>query len=508
MIEITRDAIDYTALTEQVRSTQSGAVVLFLGTVREMTGGRQTVALDYDAYPEMAEVKLSELETEARKKWTVENVAIVHRLGRLELGEISVAVAVSSPHRRTAFEAGQFLIDELKVRVPIWKKENWSDGSTEWVHPGAEAAGPISKTQGSKSDNSSTVSIFPAEDALARSGKPEVQKSFPPQLIDSFGRAHTNLRISVTDRCNIRCFYCMPAEDVEFVDKSELLSFEEIERVVRVAVKLGVNKVRLTGGEPLVRRDLPILVAKLASIREIKDIGLTTNGILLAEQAQPLFDAGLRRLNVSLDALTPAKFKQITRRDGFEKVLAGITEAQRIGFDPVKVNAVSVRGLTEDEIAPFGRFARETGVELRFIEYMPLDADAAWQRERVLFAHEIIEALSREIMPLVPVNPTDTSAPATEFTFADGVGRIGFIASVSQPFCESCNRFRITADGKLRNCLFSLEETDLRSIIRDGGTDDQISSAMRDSIAAKKEGHEINTARFIQPARPMYSIGG
>jgi GTP 3',8-cyclase len=461
----------------------------------------------------MAEAKLAELEAEARERWPVENVAIIHRLGRLELGDISVAVAVSSPHRRQAFEAGQFLIDELKVRVPIWKKENWSDGTTEWVHPGLEEStgGPRSKVQGPRSDAAEAgPSLAEMSDVSGESvhPTPAKPKHIPPQLIDSFGRAHTNFRISVTDRCNIRCFYCMPAEDVEFVDKHELLSFEEIERVVKVAVSLGVNKIRLTGGEPLVRRDLPILVSKIAAIPEIKDIGLTTNGILLAEQAQALYDAGLRRLNVSLDALSAAKFKQITRRDGFEKVLAGITEAQRVGFDPVKINAVSVRGLTEEEIVPFGHFARETGVDLRFIEYMPLDADAAWQRERVLFAHEIIETLAREIMPLVPINQDDRSAPASEFTFSDGVGRIGFIASVSQPFCSNCNRFRITADGKLRNCLFSLEETDVRGILRGGGTDEQVATAMRESIAAKKEGHEINTARFIQPARPMYSIGG
>jgi cyclic pyranopterin phosphate synthase len=318
---------------------------------------------------------------------------------------------------------------------------------------------------------------------------------------------HTNLRISVTDRCNIRCFYCMLATTLSS-NKNELLTFEEIERIVRVAVSMGVNKVRLTGGEPLVRRDLDVLVAKLAAIPEIQDIGLTTNGILLTEQAQALYNAGLRRMNVSLDALDPVKFRQITRRDGYEKVIAGIQEAQRVGFDPVKVNAVSVRGLTEDEIVPFGRFARETGVELRFIEYMPLDADNAWQREKVLFAHEIIEALSRDIMPLVPCDYQDPSAPATEFTFEDGVGRVGFIASVSQPFCMQCNRFRITADGKLRNCLFSLEETDLKALLRGTGTDAEIADAIRESIAAKKEGHEINTARFIQPARPMYSIGG
>jgi GTP 3',8-cyclase len=327
-------------------------------------------------------------------------------------------------------------------------------------------------------------------------------------LIDSFGRVHTNLRISVTDRCNIRCFYCMPAEDVEFMDRHELLTFEEIERFVRVAVRLGVNKIRLTGGEPLVRRELHKLVAKIAPIPGIRDVGLTTNGILLADQAQALWDAGLRRLNVSLDALGAEKFKRITRRDGYEKVVAGIRVAQDIGFNPVKVNAVSVRGLTEDEIVPFGHFARETGVQMRFIEYMPLDADCAWQRDKVLFAHEIIETLAREIMPLIPCGRPDPGAPATEFTFADGVGRVGFIASVSQPFCMDCNRFRLTADGQLRNCLFSLDETDIRGLLRGEAADTEIAAAVRRSIAAKKEGHEINTARFIQPARPMYSIGG
>lgn len=328
------------------------------------------------------------------------------------------------------------------------------------------------------------------------------------QLIDTFGRVHNNLRISVTDRCNIRCFYCMPAENVQFMQKSQLLTFEEIERFVRVAVKLGVNKIRLTGGEPLVRRELSKLVQKLAAIPQIKDIGITTNGILLADQAQALWDAGLRRINVSLDALDPVKFQEITRREGYEQVIEGIQAAQKVGFDPVKINAVSVRNLTEDEIVPFGKFARETGVELRFIEFMPLDADNAWERDKVLFAHEIIEKLSQEIMPLVPLDRQDPTAPATDFVFEDGVGRVGFIASVSQPFCMSCNRFRLTADGRIRNCLFSLEETDIKTLIRNGGTDEQIAQAIKDSITAKKEGHEINTARFIQPDRPMYSIGG
>jgi cyclic pyranopterin phosphate synthase len=328
------------------------------------------------------------------------------------------------------------------------------------------------------------------------------------RLIDTFGRVHDNLRISVTDRCNLRCFYCMPADNVEFMPRQELLTFEEIARVVRVAAGLGIRKLRLTGGEPLVRRELEKLIALLAAIPGINDIGLTTNALLLDQQAEALYAAGLRRINISLDALDPVAFKKFTRREGYEQTLVGIRAAQRAGFDPIKINAVSVRGLTEDQIVPFGRFARETGLEVRFIEYMPLDADNAWERDKVLFAQEIIERLSAELQPLVPLPEQDPGAPATDYQFADGIGRIGFIASVSQPFCLSCNRIRLTADGKIRNCLFSLEETDLRELLRGTGTDEQIATAILASVAAKKEGHEINTARFIQPLRPMYSIGG
>jgi cyclic pyranopterin phosphate synthase len=329
-----------------------------------------------------------------------------------------------------------------------------------------------------------------------------------PQLIDGFGRVHNNLRISVTDRCNIRCFYCMPAENVTFMQRSQLLNFEEIERFVRIVAPLGVNKLRLTGGEPLVRSELDVLVKKLAQVPGIKDIGLTTNGILLADQAERLYKAGLRRINISLDALSPEAFREITRRDGYEQVRDGIEAARAAGFDPIKINAVAIRGVTDNEIVPFGELARETGLEIRFIEYMPLDADNAWERDKVLFAGEIIDTLSAAIRPLVPLPTNDPSAPATEFEFDDGIGRIGFIASVSRPFCQSCNRFRLTADGKLRNCLFSLDETDLRSLLRGAATDAEIVQAVRDCVSAKWEGHEINTARFVQPDRPMYSIGG
>ena len=349
-------------------------------------------------------------------------------------------------------------------------------------------------------------------------GKPETKQR---RLIDSFGRVHNNLRISVTDRCNIRCFYCMPADNVEFMPKESLLTFEEIERVVRIGVSLGIDRVRLTGGEPLVRRDLPILVQKLAAVEGLVDIGLTTNGILLEEQAEALRSAGLRRLNISLDALDPDVFRKVTRREGYERVLAGIEAARRAGFSPIKLNAVSVRGLTEDQIVPFGQLARETDTVVRFIEFMPLDADSQWQRDKVLFAHEIVAQLEKQFGPLIPVHksaePADSlglpilqqaHAPAQDFQFADGRGRIGLIASVSQPFCQSCNRFRLTADGRLRNCLFSHDETDIRDMLRNGSPDTAIADAMIASIAAKAEGHEINTARFIQPGRPMYSIGG
>jgi cyclic pyranopterin phosphate synthase len=254
-------------------------------------------------------------------------------------------------------------------------------------------------------------------------------------LIDGFHRVHNNLRISVTDRCNLRCTYCMP-EEVTFIDKHELLTFEEIARFVRAAVPLGIDKIRLTGGEPLMRRDLPELVRVLCAIDGIRDVGLTTNGILLAEQARSLYKAGLRRINVSLDTLTPERFRQLTRRAGLEKVIAGILAAKAAGFHPVKVNAVSIRGMTEHEVVPLGRFARAHGLEMRFIEYMPIGADH-WERGKVYFAHEILEQLERALAPLVPAADYDPRAPAMDFVYTDGGGRVGIIASISRPFCLS-----------------------------------------------------------------------
>jgi cyclic pyranopterin phosphate synthase len=328
------------------------------------------------------------------------------------------------------------------------------------------------------------------------------------RLIDTFGRIHNNLRISVTDRCNLRCVYCMP-EQVEFLPRKDLLTFEEIERFVRVAATLGIDKIRLTGGEPLVRKDLPRLIEKLAAIPGIRDIGLTTNGILLAPLARDLWNAGLRRINVSLDTMDPARFFELTRRTGFEDAIAGILAAKEAGFDPVKVNAVAIRGVTEADVVPLARFGREHGLEMRFIEYMPLDAVDRWEREKVLYAAEILEILAGEFGPLTPVPNADPKAPAADFAYADGQGQVGMIASVSRPFCMSCNRVRLTADGKLRNCLFALGETDVRALLRDcAATDDAIALALLESVRAKWEGHEINTARFVKPDRLMHSIGG
>jgi cyclic pyranopterin phosphate synthase len=327
-------------------------------------------------------------------------------------------------------------------------------------------------------------------------------------LIDGFGRVHDNLRISVTDRCNIRCFYCMPEEGVHYAERQEILSFEEIERFARVAAKLGVNKLRITGGEPLVRRDLPSLIAKLAGIPGIADIALTTNAVLLEQQAQALHDAGLRRLNVHLDTLDRERFRQITRRDELPRVLAGIDAAVRVGFERIKLNVVAVKNLIEPDIIPMARYCRERGFEPRFIEFMPLDSQSLWDKRKVLTADEMIAMLAREISPLIEVPDRDPRAPATEYEYADGGGRVGFIASVSKPFCLNCNRLRLTADGHIRYCLFAIEETDVKHLLRSDADDDAIAAAIRRNVSEKWIGHEINSPKFVAPPRPMYSIGG
>ncbi len=326
-------------------------------------------------------------------------------------------------------------------------------------------------------------------------------------LVDSFGRVHTNLRISVTDRCNIRCFYCMPHENVQFKPRHELLSFEEIERFARVVARLGVHKLRLTGGEPLVRAELPALVAKLAAVPGIDDLAMTTNGILLGQHAAALKHAGLQRLNISLDAMREETFERIARRRGLDQVLAGIAEAQRQGFRRIRLNAVAIRGITDDEVVPLAGFARAHGLELRFIEFMPLDAEQHWQTEQVLTGDEIRARLEAEFGPLTPAHRPDPSQPAVDYRFADG-GVVGFINPVSEPFCGDCNRLRITAEGQVRNCLFSMVEWDARAVLRSGGSDDELADLVRACVAAKKPGHGIDEPGFLRPQRAMFQIGG
>jgi GTP 3',8-cyclase len=327
-------------------------------------------------------------------------------------------------------------------------------------------------------------------------------------LIDGLGRVHTSLRISVTDRCNIRCFYCMPNENVRFRPRHEILTFEEITRFVRVVAQMGVRRLRLTGGEPLVRAELPRLVKMLADLPGIDDLALTTNGILLEEQAAELRCAGLERLNISLDTLNEETFQKISRREGLDRVLAGIAAAQRAGFAQIRLNAIAIHGLTEEEIIPLARFARDRKLELRFIEYMPLDAEQHWHASDVLDGDTIREILEAEFGPLVPVGRPHPSQPASDFEYADGGGRVGLIQPVSQSFCGACDRLRLTAEGQVRNCLFSTAEWDARAILRGSGTDDELAGLVRDCILAKAPAHGINTTEFVRPERAMYQIGG
>lgn len=327
-------------------------------------------------------------------------------------------------------------------------------------------------------------------------------------LLDTFGRRHNNLRISVTDRCNIRCFYCMPAEQVKFLPRTEILTFEEIERAVRILSHVGVDKVRLTGGEPLVRSDLHLLVRQLKLIPQIREVAMTTNAVNLAQQAVRLKQAGLDRLNISLDALQRETFIAITRRDVLDQVLAGIAAAQEAGFTRIRLNAVAIKGLTEAEVLPLARFALERDLELRFIEYMPLDSDQAWSNEQVLSGQAIRELIEQEFGPLELAPRNDPAQPAFDYRFAQGRGRLGLIHPVTAPFCDTCNRLRLTAEGKLRNCLFSLEEWDLREPLRRGASEAEILTLVRACVLAKLPGHLIGQQQFERPERTMHQIGG
>jgi len=326
-------------------------------------------------------------------------------------------------------------------------------------------------------------------------------------LLDSFGRVHTHLRVSVTDRCNLRCVYCMP-EDATFLDRSALLTFEEIAAFADVAIGQGIESIRLTGGEPLLRRDLHRLVGLLAAIPGLRDLSLTTNGLLLAQQARALRDAGLTRLNVSLDTLDEGRFEQLSRRSGLKLVLEGLDESSRVGFERIKINTVALRGFIEADAVPLARFCRERGYELRFIETMPIGADP-WERHRCVMAHELLDWLEAAFGPIVPAAGYDPHAPAMAFEYADGGGTFGIIASISRPFCKQCNRLRLTAEGALRNCLFALDELDIKPFVRRDPIDrGGLIAALFANVEAKWEGHDINAASFVKPLRTMHAIGG
>jgi cyclic pyranopterin phosphate synthase len=326
-------------------------------------------------------------------------------------------------------------------------------------------------------------------------------------LIDGHGRRISDVRVSVTDRCNFRCQYCMPAEGLPWLERDDVLSFEEIARLVGLLADMGVHDVRLTGGEPLVRRDFPRLAAMLATVPGVEDLSVTTNGYLLERDAEQLVRAGINRFNVSIDSLQRDRFFEMTRRDALPRVLAGLEAlGQFPEAHPIKVNAVAMRGFTEDEALPFAEFARSHPYEVRFIEFMPLDADHSWTPDSVLSGDEIRAAIGA-VYPLEP-EPREAHATARVYRFADGKGRLGFINPVSEPFCGDCNRIRLTADGRLRTCLFSLNETDLRTPLRDGSSDDEVERIIRDAVWRKELKHHVNEPGFVQPVRSMSAIGG
>jgi len=325
-------------------------------------------------------------------------------------------------------------------------------------------------------------------------------------LLDTFGRVADDLRISVTDRCNFRCTFCMPAEGLTWLPKVEILTFEELTRLLGLFVRLGVRSLKVTGGEPTVRADLPRLIGMFREVGPDLDVSMTTNGMLLDSLAAPLADAGLDRVTVSCHSLMPHRFAEMTRRDALEKMLLGLKAAEKAGLVPIKINCVVMDGTNDDEVVNFARWSRETGYEVRFIEYMPLDAQHAWEREKVVPAARILDAIDA-VHPLVPEG--HANEPATTFRFADGApGRIGVIPSVTEPFCDTCNRLRLTAEGMFRNCLFALDETDLRAPLRAGASDDELELRIRRGLWAKWSGHRINLPDFVQPERSMSMIGG
>lgn len=430
-----------------------GAVNLFLGVVRDTNDGRPVSGMEYEAYEAMAREQLAAVVAEAEA--SLEDggrVAAVHRLGDLGVGETSVAVAVSAPHRASAFEAARKVMDDIKVRLPVWKREHYVDGPPEWLGGRTPAA------------------------------------SAGEGMVDGFGRRIEYLRISVTDKCNLRCVYCMPEEGMQWLRRDEILGYEEIANVVRVMAGMGLRRIRITGGEPLVRKNLDHLASLLSGVDGIEDVALSTNGVLLAPLARRLRDAGVSRVNISLDSLRPERADEMARRPGtLAKVLEGLDAALDAGFDPVKINVVLVRGVNDDEVPAFAELTRDQPLHVRFIEIMPTESNLDLSAENFMSCDEALGALSA-VGDLRPAPGPLGNGPATYFAFPGARGTIGAITPMSHNFCDRCNRMRLTADGHLRPCLFGDVQTPLRDALRRG---EDLRPLVAETLRIKPERHTL-----------------
>ena len=488
-------AIDVAALLATVQTPGRGGVAAFVGTVRNHHGGRDVLRLDYSAYGPMAEAECARIEAEAESRWSV-SVALQHRIGRLEIGDAAVAIAAASAHRDEAFLACRYVIEEVKRRAPIWKKEFYADGTVGWVEPsrGGEAGKTVSG------------------EAAKRTGKTD------QALTDRLARPLRSLRISVTDRCNMRCRYCMPEQDYVWLPRASILSFEEIDRLAGIFAGLGVDKIRLTGGEPLLRHDLPKLVALLRGRPQLHDIALTTNGILLAKHAAGLKAAGLSRVTVSVDTLKPERMLEFARSAQHSDVLKGIAAARAEGLG-LKINAVVIRGYNDDELIDLVEFGRAQEAEVRFIEYMDVGGATDWSMGQVVGQKEILDTLARRYGSLEPVGQSG-SAPAARFRLHDGT-TIGIIASTTAPFCRTCDRARLTADGTFFLCLYGESGIDLREAVRSGTSNEEIAEMIKAAWTARTDRgaevralapdraalYQLETLR-ADPHREMHTRGG
>lgn len=484
MAYLTSAPIDQAALVERVSAPEHGAVATFLGVVRDHHEGRAVERLEYSAYAEMAERVAEEIVQEAMSRWPV-SVALEHRLGKLAVGDVAVAVAAGAAHRDAAMEGCRYVIEEVKVRLPVWKKEFYRDGTVGWVD----------------------LTPVPPLHEMERG------------IVDTFGRPLGSLRISVTDRCNLRCRYCMPEDDYVWLPRSSILTFEEIARIAAIFTRLGAGKLRLTGGEPLLRHELPSLVKMLVRDQNAHDLAMTTNGLLLARHAEELRAAGLGRITVSLDTLKPERFQAFARSGHHADVIRGLDAAADVGFTGTKINSVIIRGFNEDEIIDLLEFGRQRETEVRFIEYMDVGGATGWSMDQVVSRDEILKTIAARYGKIEPV-PGDRHAPADTWSLDDGT-RFGIIASTTTPFCRDCDRSRITADGTWYLCLYADGGVDLREPLRDGADDEELEAIIRSTWAARTDRGAEDRAKLPErgtlyqleslradPRREMHTRGG